>query len=183
VSTPNSNPTSYCPVQHFLNRADLRTVGDLLSDNDQRLTLAQVNASTILTDLLQEASGELEAACFVGDRYSATDIQGVVNAGGNGASLVYGIVAGYTIWLLFQRRPEKSSKLELPASATLAMEKLDRLRLGERILPIQQVGDAGLPLSAVLTPCQVFQQNLATTEAGRFFGRRGNQIYPPSGGN
>jgi hypothetical protein len=182
MSTPISGLNAYCTPARFLQGYDWRTVGDLLNDYDQRPTYQSVVSSTILVQLLQEASGMLETACFVGNRYSTADIQAVINQGGNGASYVQGIVAGMTMWLLFDRRPELYQRYELPKKAEWASEVLDRLRLGERILPLQENANAGLPNSQVLTPALVFQQNLSTTEAFRFFGVRGNQMSPGTGG-
>jgi hypothetical protein len=182
MSTPDSGLTPYCTPARFLQAYDVRTIADLLSDDGQRLTPANVASSPILAVLLAEASGWFESVCFTADRYSEADIYGVINQAGNGASMIAGLVAGITMWMCFDRRPDKASKYELPAKAQLAMEMLDRLRKGERILPIAENGAAGLPASFVLSPSMVFQQNLSTTQARRYFGQRDNQVSPPSFG-
>jgi hypothetical protein len=181
MATPNDSLTPYCTPTRMLQAYDVRTLGDLLQDGDQRMTPLDVQNSPILYVLLQEASGWFESAIIVGSKYSVQAVQQVMAENGNGASFISGLIAGIAMWMCFDRRPEKASKYELPAKAQLAMEMLDRLRLGERILPLQENANAGLPSSMVLTPAIVWNQNLATTQAFRYFGQRDNQRFPPPG--
>lgn len=74
MATIASGLTSYAAATDILARFDLRPLAQLLSDSGSPLEYspAGIAASTALTAILQEASGVLEAAALVGQRYNIT---------------------------------------------------------------------------------------------------------------
>ncbi len=176
MGTPLSGATPYCTAQQFVDRFDWRTAADLLSDSGTRLTLQQVLASTVLLELLQEASGLVESACMVGNRYAPADLAGLT---GNSQQLLIGLTAGVAAFHLFSRRPDR--KLDVPPRAQWAMEMLAKLEEGTAVFGILEVAEAGVVDHLVEQPSDVEARNMVTRIAGRFFGRRSNDMRPPAG--
>ena len=184
--TPAGATTPYCTVQDILVRADYRTVGDYLgpssagANEGQRLTLAQITTSGTaggdLYKLMQEASGEFESRLSRGERYQAADIQAMVAQAGNGAQVIAGIVAGWTLLLVWQRRPTRFAADDMPLHARLAGEKMEALSSGEAILPFLEAEEAGLEAHHVEDESDVVTRNGAATIARRMFGKRGRDI-------
>ena len=173
--TPISGKSSFCTPEQFLRRFDFRTVGHLLADDGKRLTYDQVLASETLADLLEEASGEFEAALYRGGRYTAADLGALTD---NGLEWVAGLVGGYAMWLIWERRPDRHDIMELPRRAQMSLEKMQDLATGHRILPFQEAADAGRVHHEVEPATVVIRRQLAPVIAGRFFGIRGNEMFP-----
>jgi len=143
--TPASSASAYCTAEEFLERFDVRWVGDLLSDTGQKLTPPDVKTSTLLTSLLKEASGDVEAACFAGKRYDKDDLAALT---GNSVQMLRGIVAGLTAFYLWERRPERRG--EMPKRCEIALQKLQALRNGDRIFAFTESAEAGKDSPVVL---------------------------------
>lgn len=173
--TSISGPAAYCTPEQMVTRYDTRTIGQYLSDDGVKLTADQVQASPILRSLLQEASGELEAALLRGGRYTAQDLGNLTN---NGLEMLAGLVAGYAMFLIWDRRPGRFVDHQLPLRAQIAVDKLDKLATGERILPFQEAADAGRIHHEVEAAQRVYDRRLAPVIAQRFFGIRGNEMFP-----
>lgn len=156
-------------------RFDFRPIGHLLSDDGKRLTEDEVKASPILFKLCQEASGQFESALYRGGRYTFQDLGNLTD---NGLEMVIGLVAGYAMWLVWERRPDRHANMELPMRARLAAEQLDALATGQRILPFQEAADAGRIHHDRETPQPVFARGLSAVLAFRYFGKRGNEYWP-----
>lgn len=184
MPTPISGPIPYCSPAQFLERYDVRTVGQLLSDTDVALSQTDVLQSTILNDLLMEASGWVESAALVANRYSPNDLYALATdpsalpGTGNSARMLAGIVAGITMFFLWDRRPTKYLEMGLPLRSEMAIEMLDRLRKGEAIFGIQEVANAGNPDPKFITPEQINTRNFSSNQARRFFGNRADYNVP-----
>jgi hypothetical protein len=161
--TPLTSATTYATNLQFLERYDVRTVADLLSDSDTTLTTSQVQSSTRLTTLLQQASGDIEAACVAGLRYLPTDLQALLTNGGTGAEYLIGLTCDLAMWKLMNRRPSPVATSP-PGPAAAALEALQLLRGGERILAFQEAGNAGVEVDIEQPCCTI------TTTASRYFG-------------
>lgn len=174
--TPAGALTPYCTVTDITNRADVRTLGDYLSDTGTRLTPAEVTTSGtsgVLYALMQEASGEFESRMMRGKRYQAADVAALLTQAGNGAQLVAGIVAGWALLLVWQRRPTRFAADDMPLHARIAGEKMEALSDGEAILPFLEAEQAGLEAHHIEDETDVVQRNGAATIARRFYGTRG----------
>ncbi len=180
MSTPASGNSAYATIADFLARCDVNTVAQLLSDTKVPLTAAQVAVSATLTDLLQEASGEVEASATVGQRYridlnATPPINDLAALTGNSARYLAGMVCTLALGKLYDRRP--SRKQEEPQSCKIAREKLLALEEGKAVFGLIENQEAGNLQITIDSPAVVQQRRGPVVIASRFFGRRSRQ-YP-----
>ena len=176
MSTPLSGTSAYATASDFTARYDARTVAQLLSDADVQITSGQVPSNASLAALLQEASGMLESACLVGQRYQPADLSGLT---GNSMQMLIGIVCGVGMYLLWCRRPEKYKDMKLPSRAELALRQMDDLRDGSRIFGILEAAEANnIPTPYFTQPNDLYLRNPVSVQARRFFGNRGQYNVP-----
>lgn len=173
AKTLSSSSSPYCSITQFLQRYDTRTLAQLLSDTG--IDISDVTTDTTLLELLMEASGKLEAACFMGERYLKADLEAIRDGSAtNAKSLLAGIVADLAIVCVFDRRPNlnrpRTAKIEESERFVMALAE------GSRIFPFTETEVAGHLGSNVETPAIVENRNMWTYQARRFFGTRGNRI-------
>jgi glutathione S-transferase len=171
MSTITSNSTTLLSAAQFVQRADVRVLGDWLADDGTRLTSAQVVASAVLAVLLKGASGELESAVMAGERYTAADLAAVAASGTNSAELLFDVVAGLTLARVWGRRP-RTDNSPLPALSQWAQQRVEELRSGLRIFPTTEHAAAGVLSHDEITAEEVRQRGYLTQVGRRFFGRR-----------
>jgi hypothetical protein len=188
MSTPVSGLTPYCTLAQFFAKYDVRTVGDLMSDTGTRLTPTVLNdpvTSPVLI-MLTEASGWVEAAALKSERYSVLDLQTIINQplvptvppsyeASNSAEMLAGLVAGIAMFFIWDRRPERMSKAELPMRAQMALDMLEQLKEGSRIFSLQETAKAGVPAPVYVPFCRTYTP---TKRARRFFGNTGDLRAP-----
>lgn len=152
---------SYADGDDFIVRYDTRLVGKLLSDTGTAVVAPQ--NSDDLAVYLEQASGEVEAACFAGERYTADDL---TNLEGNSLALLKGLVCALAFWLMLQRRGESLDKYpHVEQQLTL----LDQLRNGARVFNVAAVLDSGHGKTQVISANETARLNLE---------RDRNQMYP-----
>ena len=145
--------SSYASNDDMAVRYDVRTLGDLLSDSNTRLTSSQVTASTVLTALLEEASGDIELACIAGERYLPEDLDALE---GVSEQKLIGLVCDIAFSRLMDRRPNVIS--EAPRRVKDAFDTLNMLREGARIFSLGGAAEAGYLVERVVeTQCLVSQ--------------------------
>lgn len=155
----------------MLERFDARSIGRLLSDDATALTSTQILASTVLTSILMEASGMVEAACLAGGKYSSADLTLLQSPTmTNGGQTLAGLVADLGMWRVWDRRPTKDSPL--PKRCELAFALLDQLRAGDRIFGFVETQAAGRIDHSRMTPDEVRDRNDSVTILKRYFGDR-----------
>lgn len=177
TATPLSRTTSYCTAAEFVVRVDVRVVGMWLSDTGTQLTESEVLASTVLATLLKEASGELESACLVGERYVPDDLAALLTAANVSAEFLKGIVAGITFGKVWGHRPRTAAE-PYPPMAQWAEGKLEALSMGKRIFGFQEAAEAGRMDISQESVADIEARNGVVFQAARFFGRRANREYP-----
>ncbi len=205
-----SSLAPYATVTQFLQRHDRRTVAQWLSDTDTTNppldpnTFTQVGspANLLLLELLGEASGMFESAVMVGGKYNLVDLQLAVSRSvqitdnasptnpiitettvyqpGNTARFIAGIVSDLTMYLCWDRRPNRDTPI--PPKTQLAFEWLEKLRDGERIFALQEQADAGRIDSFVESPPDVVHRNGTVVQAQNVFGVRANRMLPMQNG-
>ncbi len=174
MSTPASTATPYCTPAQFLTYADWRVVADLVSDDDTQHTLASLTNDPNLAAVLMPASGREEASCFRGQRYVIDPVSGqndLAALTGASKALLQKLVADLTFGFLLERRPQPNQ--EPPISYTLAIQALEDLANGELILGITESMSAGHQSHHVQSPADAYGQALISSDARRYFGRRG----------
>lgn len=176
MSTPLSNATSYASAADFLGRYDARSVGDYVSDLGVKVDPVSLLTNANLLTALADASGMVESACLVGLRYQPSDLAGLT---GNSLSFLKRLVCDLAIGMLMMRRPQKDRPI--PVTYEMALEFLERLRTGERIFGIQETAEAGTPQSRIQDQGKRNTLNLASLQAGRYFGNRADSNRPFTG--
>lgn len=171
AQTPNGTATPYLTVARFFAYRDWHQVADMLRDGDEprptKLCLLDSTSDegSQLLMLGLAACGELESACFIGNRYSTADLAGLT---GSGKGRMEKLVADLWFWACVQRRQPGTGDPSRVPGALQALQELDRLRDGERIFGLQESGDAGLP--STVTP-DINQRPYEVTHlADRLFG-------------
>lgn len=180
MSTPASGTTPYAQPSDMLNRYDARSLGKLLSDTGAEMDQGDIPTSTVLTALLQQASGLIESACVVGMRYNinpqaSPPINDLAALTGNSQQLLIGLVCDLTYWYLWNRRPHRERKSELPAQVEMAFDWLDRLRNGEAIFGLLENIQASVVSDVYETPQTIAQRNGVVFQAERYFGIRADR--------
>ncbi len=168
--TPNTSATAYLPVTECVKRVDQRTVGDWCSDNGTRVTPSELLTDPNLAAALLSASGMLESAILKAERYEPDDIAALIATPSAGQAYIYEVLTRLTEGLLWQRRP---SIAPYPPLFDWAMDQLEQLGNGSKILPFAETQDAGLPAHHVDVEADVQGRRLVVTQARRFYGRRG----------
>jgi phage gp36-like protein len=165
---------AYADAADLLLRYDRRTVGELLSDTGEPLTPAQIASDTKLAAILEDASGQVEAAMLCGKRYEPSDLAALT---GNSLALLKKIVCVIAIADLFERRPE--IHLE---TAKLYYEKakgyLEDLRTGRNIFNLsdESAANASLPDTDGPTALEYETLNLLPEQMIRYFPNRALRI-------
>jgi hypothetical protein len=88
------------------------------------------------------------------------------------------MVAHLAIYILWSRRPNMNQGGKLPPMCQTAMDFLEALRLGERVLGNLENHQAAALDSVAETRSEVEDRNGVVTTASRFFGTRNNRLYP-----
>lgn len=177
MSTPNSSLTPYATQADLLARYDARTLGDWAGDTGSRIDPVSLQTDPTLLLCLQDASGDIESACLVSERYSPADLNILTN---QSKALLKRLTCDIALGYLSSRRPDVDNPYGVQYA--LAMEKLEQLRNGQRIFSLLEQGQAGIVDDAVETPDDVQARNMTTNIGRRYFGRRSNQYYPPQTG-
>ena len=177
--TPASATSPYCTPEQFLRWCDARTTGDLVRDDTTRATPTELLTDLVLLQFLQEASGRLESACFMGNRYSVDDLQALQEPVNglltNSAVMLAGIVAGVAAGELARRRPGVDIPESMKAKIDEGEKALELLSEGERILSFEQTARAGKMDEVYDSPMNVYQRYGVTVQCQRLFGLRGNR--------
>lgn len=181
MSTNLTSATSYLTPTLFVTEFyDARQCADLLSIDGTRVgaggtaAAPTVDTAVVAADpkvqrALNVASGEVEKACLVGNRYSPTDLAGLE---GMAQASLQGLVADLAFWQLLKWRYPAMQETD---TFKAAQETLQQLRDGSRIFGIQENADAGLPATTFVTQQSIDTLNLNSTIARRFFGSRGKE--------
>jgi len=180
TQTVNSGAASYATVADFLRRYDARSIGDLVADDGLRVAADSLPGNDIIEALLSQASGRLEAACIMGERYSPADLAALVAAGKNGSEFLIGLVCSLTIETVYRRRPTPEMQ-EFPETAE-ADRMLNALASGKMVLGFTEAMTAGHLDSEMETAAIVEARKMPTTRAENLFGRRNNRMDAPIGG-
>lgn len=190
AGTPVSATTPYITVAEFLDRYDLRTIGQLMHDDDTLpMSGDNINLTALLAELentgtapgrrlyaiLQDASGKLESSALAGERYTPEDLQALT---GNQAEYLKRLVADLAVRTCYERRPTLFGPP--PTQSQEADAVLNAIAAGTMIFGLQEVMDAGHMTMTTDTPRNVLTRNSMVVQAQGFFGVRANRI-PPRG--
>lgn len=131
---------SYATATDYLARYDARVAGDLVDDNEDQQSASDLLTDDVLQAMLDDASGDIEAALGVGGLYTPTDLAALT---GNAAKHLIRICCDIAHVYLLRRRgliPTDEHK----AAIELAEAHLERLRSGQNVFNIANREDAGI---------------------------------------
>lgn len=167
---------SFAQAQDLLNRFDARTVGDLVNDAGQRQTPSELLTNTVLQAMLDDASGLINAACQVGERYTQAQLAALT---GTDQAILFRLNCDIAFVYLCQRRgvTPPGYKEAYDRSSDL----LAKLKQGELIFNVP--GDVGVGVPNCEFPDIVTRTtiNLLRDQAWKLFPLRPVQ-EPASGG-
>ncbi len=139
---------------------DARRVGELLSDSDVPLAVAQIDAAPVFILLSNAASAEVDAACQVGRRYTRGDFEKMISdavsfpndsAIVKRVGLLKQLVADLVYSRLLSRRGYSGDTLErLAPRAAAAEDMLRQLANGTRVFDLDANISAGVPSVVVI---------------------------------
>lgn len=161
---------SFASSSDMVLRYDVRTLGDLCSDDGTPVAEAALASNTKMTTALADATGQILAACLRGGRYSQADLAALT---GESASYLKRLCCVVAFWNLWDRKPYSSDETR-KAAREEAMEMLEMLRKGEHVFDVSAVIAAGVPDVDTVTrvEAQTWQMVVDQCRGGRFYPRR-----------
>lgn len=181
AKTVASATSSYLSAAEFLKRADARTVGQLCSDTEG----VTVSPTALLTDpnlqaALDAASGELEEAIFVGQKYRLEDLNVLANTPCNSRARIFDLLSDLALGKLLKRRPNFQVTMTQGEMAQIAAaeEELDHIAQGTKIIAFLETMAAGLLDQNILTNAEITQRNLLVVQVERYLGIRADRSLP-----
>jgi hypothetical protein len=170
MSTPISSLAPYCSTTDFQNRFDVGDIGRWISENpEEPVSVAEFATNKKLLAALNGASGDVEAACLVGERYMPGDLAAL---NGNSLDFLRDIVA----WLAFDRLTNiHPYAADHPKHYRVqwAEDVLQKLRDGIRIFAFQEQAKAGITSDAhYLTQQDLLNRKNISVLARPYFGQR-----------
>jgi phage gp36-like protein len=155
----------YATVDEFLERYDVRDIGDLLADDNVQITAAQCQTNKKLLAALNDASGEIDSAVMVGERYTPTDLR---NLTANSAYTLIRITCEIALARLMQRRPGRAIE-QVKAMREAADASLKSLSQGNAVLETTTAGTAGQPSISTITFAEYTSLNLLRDRASGYY--------------
>lgn len=156
---------------------DWRHIADFLNDDDTRVaSSASVQGNATLLTMLRVASGEVETALYRGGRYTKDDLAAIASdvTGTLVKDFLKELVCNLAFWKIVKRRKPDANPRAV-SGVPEALETLAAMKLGEAILPFQEVTDASVmdytPTDPNRSKSQVNSTPLST-QANRLFGSR-----------
>lgn len=152
---------AYATAAEFVARYDKRIVGDLASVDGVRVTESALSDDDRVTTALEDASGMVDSAVRVGDRYTSDDLAGLT---GNGLQFLKSIICDIAFALLIERRVlNKVTAEEFDRRDKRNREILADIRQGKMIFDVAAAREAGQPLTDGPTSVQADNLNTMTS--------------------
>jgi phage gp36-like protein len=133
---------SYAEPTDILARYDYRTIADLVNDYNVRPTEEQLLTDPNLQACLDDASGMIDSAIFVSNKYSSADLEALTD---QDQAFLLRLNCDLAWGLLNRRRGYDIEKIKQYQEA---LEWLDRIRKGDRVFAVAGNESAGNPSSA-----------------------------------
>jgi len=171
---------AHATVLDLLARYDLRRIGDLVLDTDQRATEAELTgnglAGVVIQTALSDASGMINSAILAGERYLLTDLATMTV---DSKAYLTRLCCDIGYGLLISRRGYGGADLDAMTSRAKESEAaLEQFRNGDRVFEIEKNEQASLPQQAQVSR----KVSLFSNELDRYFGMRqstANELFNP----
>lgn len=161
---------AFATAADMIARFDSRTLGDLCSDDDHRVSEAGLLTNDKMTVALDSATGKILAATLRAARYSRDDLDTLT---GESLALLIDMTCRVALWNLWQRKPYAEDQ-QRTFSKQNADESLELLRKGDHVFDVAAAIEAGLPNVETISR-EVIQRDwdLVVDQArGSFYPRR-----------
>lgn len=154
----------------LLLRYDVRTLGDICSDDGIRVSETNLLTDQKVTTALDSATGQIMAAVLRGERYTAADLATMTS---ESRDYLKDLTCRIAFWLLWQRKPYPDDQNRMEAKKN-ADEALELLRTGQHIFDIAETIEAGKPDVETVTRTEIADYwNLFVDRArGRYYPSR-----------
>jgi len=165
---------AYADAADLIARVDTQIVGDLITDDDtdtgirERPSQATILASDVVTTILGDASGRIDAALQNKGLYTPDQLAALT---GNALSHLKRITCIVAVAMLFDRRPTRGT-IEIAEHYREQAEKyLLQIQKGENVFGLDDNSDvdAGLMDTAGPTAVELQTRNLLDERMHRFF--------------
>lgn len=157
---------AYASGSDLTTRYDIDLIGDLATDGREELDRSAVaNHPTVLA-VLEDASGEIEAALLAGGRYTVSQLGSIT---GNTLNHLKRITCAVAISLLLERRPSERYQELAQAYAKTARAHLQELMAGKNVFGLTEQIEAGAIDTQTITVEDVSALNSLPTRMSRYF--------------
>lgn len=157
---------AYCTNAQAILFFDSTLLGQLVNDDGTAATEVDLLTNAKLTAALSSASGEINMAAQVGEKYSVDDLEGLT---GDDAMRLAEITAWLAIPKLLGRRNPSIEKYDEIEDAQMVLQAI---REGIRVFPTPEAQEAGLPTMVNNRSFRTRPLLSSMCRAGRYFGRR-----------
>lgn len=152
-------------------RYDTRTLGDLCSDDGNRVAKDDLATSDIMTTALSSATGEIKAATLRAERYTVAQLEALT---GESQEYLKTLTCAVAFWRLWSRKPYNEKNSGQVQARTEFKEAMERIRSGDHIFEVAATAAAGTPNIDTITRAEI--QNdwdlFVDNARGRFYPRR-----------
>lgn len=163
---------AYASISDLITRRDKRLIGELMGDMNDTPTDAELLASDVLSELLVDASGQVESAMLSGKRYLPADLESLT---GNSLGFLKKIVCTIAMADLYERRPGYHME-QAKAYTELAQAYLKALRNGENLFNLDDHINAANPDTTAPTVVDYTNLNFYPEQMGRHLVPRWNRL-------
>jgi phage gp36-like protein len=156
---------AYATGQELVKRYDVDLIGDLAQDEREPLDRSVVASHPNVAAALDDASGEIDVALLVGQRYLPEQLTTLT---GFSRNHLVRITCAIAMSLLFERRPGMRPEIA-EAIAKKAREHITALNRGDNVFGIQENLDAGTIDTATIATVDIENLNLLPQRMPRYF--------------
>lgn len=164
--------TAFADYSDMIARYDARNLGNMCSDDGNRIEESELSSNSKMTAALDTATGWVKSAVQQGYRYKDEQLAALT---GEGLSLLKDITCQVAYWVLMRRKPYQKEDDIRRVYKEEADDLLEKLRTGLYVLDVATAQDAGLPEADGVTRIEIQNNwNLVADRArGRYYpGRR-----------
>lgn len=167
---------AYASSSDLITRFDTNLISELISDDHESATASEIASSTVVSEALVDASGQVEAAMLCGNRYSPAELAALT---GNSLGLLKKMVCMITIASLCERRVGAIPIEQTKYYDDKAAKYLEDLRTGKNLFNLTDDEDnrtAATPSTEGPTTVEYTNLNLLPEQMVRHFPNRAARL-------
>lgn len=170
----------YATGQQLTDRYDIDWIGEMASDERTTLATADVPTHNAVLAALQGASGQVNSALIVGQKYTPEQLEGLT---GIDAEYLADLVCNLAIIRLTRRRPEATPDNSLISDLREeTAAQLDMLRKGQNVFNLEDNVEATLLDIDGPTAVDLIQRNGLGVRMRRYFPEPAQRLPRSQGG-